>query len=76
MKSWIIPVLDLFFFFFFYGKDISILRKENKVYNGPGLRALASKNAILFFFTISKSNFIAYTIPFYNSTHIKKLYFY
>ena len=38
------------------------------------LRALASKNAILYFFTISKSNFIIYTIPFYNSTHIKKLY--
>ena len=40
------------------------------------LRASASKNAILFFFTISKSNFIAYTIPFYNSSHIKKFYFY
>ena len=40
-----------------------------------GLRALASKNAILFFFTISKSNFIAYTIPFYNSTSIKKTLF-
>ena len=38
------------------------------------IRALASKNAILHFFTISKSNFITYTIPFYNSTHIKKLY--
>ena len=29
---------------------------------------------MLFSFTISKSNFITYTIPFYNSTHIKKLY--
>ena len=38
------------------------------------LKALASKNAILYFFTISKSNFTTYTIPFYNFTHIKKLY--
>ena len=38
------------------------------------VRALASKNAILYFYTISKNNFITYTIPFYNSTHIKKLY--
>ena len=40
------------------------------------VRALASKNAILLCFTISKSNFITYTIPFYNTSHIKKLYFY
>ena len=39
MKSWIIPVLDLFFF---DGKDRSILRKKNKVYNGPGLTNLTS----------------------------------
>ena len=38
------------------------------------MRASASKNAILFFFTISKSNFITYTIPFYNIPYIIKLY--
>ena len=62
----------------------SLVQLFEKVYNEKVefqkaeclVRALVSKNAILFFFTISKSNFIAYTIPFYNSTHIKKFYFY
>ena len=40
------------------------------------LRASASKNAILFFFTISKSNFITFNIPFYNTSYIKKLYYF
>ena len=52
---------------------------QNKLVNHGCLffiRASASRNAMLYFFTISKSNFIAYTIPFYNFSHIKKLYFY
>ena len=40
------------------------------------IRASASKNVILFFFTISKSNFITYTIPFYNTPYILKLYYF
>ena len=39
------------------------------------LRALALKNAILFYFTISKSHFIIYTIPFYNPFSILNFYF-
>ena len=40
------------------------------------VRASASKNVILFFFTISKSNFITYTISFYNTPYILKLYYF
>ena len=39
------------------------------------LRALALKNAILLYFTISKSHFIIYTIPFYNTFNIPNFYF-
>ena len=38
-------------------------------------RALASGNATLSHFTISKSYFINYTIPFYNTPNIPKFYF-
>ena len=37
--------------------------------------ALALKNAILLYFTISKSHFIIYTIPFYNTFSIPNFYF-
>ena len=40
------------------------------------LRASALKNATLFYFTISKSYFINYTIPFYNTSYIQKLYYF
>ena len=39
------------------------------------LRALVSGNAILSHFTISKSYFINYTIPIYNTSNIPKFYF-
>ena len=39
------------------------------------LRALVSGNAILSHFTISKSYFINYTIPIYNTSNIAKFYF-
>ena len=39
------------------------------------VRALASGNATLSHFTISKSYFINYTIPFYNTPNIPKFYF-
>ena len=57
-------------------KRFCIYRVQDIPPHREHVRASASKNAILFFFTISKSNFIAYTIPFYNSSHIKKFYFY
>ena len=40
------------------------------------IRASASKNAMLSYFTISKSYFINYTIPFYNTLYIQKLYYF
>ena len=40
------------------------------------LRASALKNAILSYFTISKSYFINYIIPFYNTPYIQKLYYF
>ena len=39
------------------------------------LRALTLEISILFYFTISKSHFIIYTIPFYNTSNIPKFYF-
>ena len=38
-------------------------------------RASTSENSILFYFTISKSHFIIYTILFYNTSNIPKFYF-
>ena len=46
--------LTVVFFLFF--QELEIL-----------LRASAAQNAILFYFTIPKSYFIHYTIPFYNT---------
>ena len=40
------------------------------------LRASALKNATLFYFTIPKNYFINYTIPFYNTPYIPKLYYF
>ena len=40
------------------------------------IRASALKNATLSYFTISKSHFINYTIPFYNTPYIQKLYYF
>ena len=40
------------------------------------LRASVLKNAILSYFTIPKSYFINYTIPFYNTSYIQKLYYF
>ena len=40
-----------------------------------GIRALASGNATLLYFTISKNHFITYTIPFYNTFNIPNFYF-
>ena len=40
------------------------------------VRASALKNAIISYFTISKSYFINYTIPFYNTPYIQKLYYF
>ena len=37
---------------------------------------LSIKVCYLFFFTISKRNFITYTITFYNTLYIKKLYYF
>ena len=39
------------------------------------LRALTLENTILIYFTISKSHFIIYTIPFYNTFNILNFYF-
>ena len=39
------------------------------------IRALALGNVTLSYFTISKSYFINYTIPFYNTPNIPKFYF-
>ena len=39
------------------------------------LRAFPSGNSILFYFIISKSYFISYTIPFYNTPNISIFYF-
>ena len=43
---------------------------------GHHLKASALKNATLSYFTISKSYFINYTIPFYNTPYIQKLYYF
>ena len=40
------------------------------------IRASALKNATLSYFTISKSYFINYTISFYNTPYIQKLYYF
>ena len=40
------------------------------------VRASTTGNLILSYFTISKSYFINYTIPFYNTPNIPKLYFF
>ena len=40
------------------------------------LRASALKNTILSYFTIPKSYFINYTISFYNTPYIQKLYYF
>ena len=40
------------------------------------LRASVLKNATLSYFTIPKSYFINYTIPFYNTPYIQKLYYF
>ena len=40
------------------------------------LRASILKNATLSYFIISKSYFINYTIPFYNTPYIQKLYYF
>ena len=40
------------------------------------VRASALKNAILSYFIIPKSYFINYTIPFYNTSYIPKLYYF
>ena len=40
------------------------------------LRASALKNVTLSYFTIPKSYFINYTIPFYNIPYIQKLYYF
>ena len=40
------------------------------------IRASALKNAILSYFIIPKSYFINYTIPFYNTSYIPKLYYF
>ena len=40
------------------------------------LRALVLKNATLSYFTIPKNYFINYTIPFYNTPYIPKLYYF
>ena len=39
------------------------------------IRAFTTGNAILFYFTISKSYFINYTIPFYNTSNIPTFIF-
>ena len=39
------------------------------------IRAFTMGNAILFYFTISKSYFISYTIPFYNTPNIPTFIF-
>ena len=44
--------------------------------NFSPFRASALKNATLFYFTISKSYFINYTIPFYNTSYIQKIYYF
>ena len=43
--------------------------------NVTWLKALASGNATLSYFSISKNYFINYTIPFYNTSNIPKFYF-
>ena len=43
--------------------------------HSPILRASTSENSIIFYFTISKSHFITYTEPFYNTSNIPKFYF-
>ena len=40
------------------------------------VRASALKNVTLSYFTISKSYFINYTIPFYNTPYIQQLYYF
>ena len=40
------------------------------------IRASVLKNAILSYFTIQKSYFINYTILFYNTSYIQKLYYF
>ena len=40
------------------------------------LRASVLKNATLSYFTIPKNYFINYTIPFYNTPYIPKLYYF
>ena len=56
------------------GIDLNPRKCHNIESMFQSLRASASKNVILFSFTISKSNFITYTIPFYNTPYIIKLY--
>ena len=54
----------LVLFFFFFWIELLVL-----------IRAFTMGNAILFYFTISKSYFISYTIPFYNTPNIPTFIF-
>ena len=46
------------------------------MYNIQNIRASVLKNVSLSYFTIPKSYFINYTIPFYNIFYIQKLYYF
>ena len=50
--------------------------REPKSKTPFGIQSLTSRNAILSHFTIPKSYFINYTIPFYNTPNIPKFYFF
>ena len=54
----------------------SIDHNYANTYKSAAVRASALKNATLSYFTILKSYFINYTIPFYNTPYIQKLYYF
>ena len=69
------------FFFFLRFFDMVPTRHVDEEEGGRerelrDLRASALKNATLSYFTIPKSYFINYTIPFYNTPYIQKLYYF
>ena len=56
--------------------SLLLLSEKEECVKMPDVRASALKNATLSYFTISKRYFINYTIPFYNTPYIKKLYYF
>ena len=55
---------------------ISKVMSPKRASSDMGVRASALKNATLSYFTILKSYFINYTISFYNTPYIQKLYYF